>query len=106
MTPAITRNAYGAGTSYYVGTRLEGAGMGWLLERVCREAGVGAPLAAPFGVEVVQRRDDSHSYTFVLNHNLEDVTIELPGAVHDLISGEDYRSRITLGPRGVAILQA
>lgn len=103
--PAITRNSHGSGTSYYVGTRLDGAGMGWLLERVCREAGVGAPLSAPFGVEVVQRRDDSHSYTFLLNHNLEEVTIDLPRPAHDLISGEDHRSRITLGARGVAIIR-
>jgi beta-galactosidase len=103
--PAITENSYGSGLTYYVGTKLEMAGMQWLLKRVLDEAGVRAPLEAPANVEVIQRHNEQNSYTFLLNHNLESVTINLPAGGYDLISQREYRSSIIVDPRGVAIIR-
>ncbi len=55
--PAVTRHTFGSGVSYYVGTELEADGLAWLLDRVCAEAKLTAPVS-PRGVEMVARQDD------------------------------------------------
>lgn len=53
----------------------------------------------------MQRYNEQYSYTFLLNHNLESVTINLPAGGYDLISKREYTSSISLDPRGVAIIR-
>jgi beta-galactosidase len=103
--PAITEHAHGHGRAIYVGTRLAPASMGELLGRICAEAGVHAPLAAPAGVEVVARTgSDDRRYLFVLNHRPAPVTIPLPTPMADLLGGEGPRADLTLDAYGVAVL--
>jgi beta-galactosidase len=59
--PTITRHAFGQGTTYYVGTQPEPAGMAWLLNHVCEDARVRPAYAVPEGVEVVQRHGETTS---------------------------------------------
>jgi beta-galactosidase len=86
-SPAITRNAVGSGSAWYLGTTLADPELARLLGRVLSEAGVG-PLVAglPARVEVVRRRAGDTGYTFVINHTDEAVSVELAGA--ELITGE------------------
>jgi beta-galactosidase len=84
-SPAITRNRYGAGTSWYVGTQL-GAGLGAVLEQVLGEADVHpAVVGLPSGVEAVRRTGERHSYLFLINHTDADVSV--PAAGVDLLTG-------------------
>jgi beta-galactosidase len=64
--PAVLRNAYGAGTAWYVSTLPEPAALRRLLARVCADAGV-RPVATglPPGVEAVRRGDR----LFLLDHD-------------------------------------
>lgn len=103
--PAVTRNAYGGGSAYYLGTRPDAGYMGVLLERVCAEAGVGAPSEAPPGVEVVRRRSTEASYLFVLNHGEEAADVELEGPTVDLLSGAGRDGTLRLEPFGAAVLR-
>jgi beta-galactosidase len=101
----VTRHAFGEGAAYYIGTRPEERYTKALLERVCREAGIGPPLEAPSGVEVVRRRTEEASYLFVLNHNTEGVEVQLNGRVRDLLTGDEHDGSLTLEPLGVVVLE-
>lgn len=103
--PAITHHALGAGHAYYLGTRLDGRGMAWLLEAACARAGVRPAAAAPRGVEAVLRRDGARALLHLLNHGDAPATVPLDGPGLDLLSGQRHDGALELGPREVAILQ-
>lgn len=105
--PAITEHAFGRGRALYLGTRLAQEAMGAFLVRICAETGVMPPVSAPPGVEVVRRRtDDGRNLWFVLNHRPELVTVTLPVAGVDVLTGAEVATAIALEPFGVSIVQA
>ena len=77
-TPAITKNRFGKGTVYYVGTQMSGA----LAERFMAEAlsasGVRGLLETPWGVEAVCREKDGKRWLFLLNHTGNPQTVDVP----------------------------
>ncbi len=104
--PAITEHAFGSGRAIYIGTRLGQEAMGALLGRLCAAAGVMPPVSAPPGVEVVRRRtEDGRTLWFVLNHRPELVTVTLPVAGVDVLTGAEVATAIALEPFGVSIVQ-
>ena len=103
-TPAVTRNIYGEGVAYYLGTRPEEGYAKSLLQRVYGEAGVRPTLGVPPGVDAVRRKTADASFLFVLNHNEEAVEIRLPNPGRDLLTGEEHDSMLLLEPLEVAIL--
>ncbi len=103
--PAVTQHEFGAGSSFYVGTRLERAGMAWLLGRACERAGIQA-LNLPAGVEAVRRAGDGARYLVLLNHTAESVEVALTETATDLTHGETRAGPLTLPPYGVTFLRA
>ncbi len=106
-SPAVTVHTFGRGRAYYVGTQPEPAYVEKLVERICREAGVAAPLPVPDGVEATVRRGaDGKQYLFLLNHRDEPVEVALPeGAVYrSLLTDEKVSGRLVLETAGVAVL--
>ncbi|GAB4112912.1 MAG: beta-galactosidase [Roseiflexaceae bacterium] len=99
---AITRNAHGRGAAYYVGTRLDDAGMNWLINLLCTQTGVNG-LAAPAGVELIERVVDGTTYLFAINQTTEATTVTLNGAWRDLLAGGTHQ-RLQLPAYGVAVL--
>jgi beta-galactosidase len=104
--PAITQNAFGKGSAVYVGTCPELPAMQWLMRRLCDEAGVVAPLAAPPGVEVTVREGDGRKFTFVLNQMATPVEVRLPSQMRDVLSGDVREGVLKLAGFGVAVLEA
>jgi beta-galactosidase len=104
-TPAVTRNAFGEGAAYYLGTRPDEHYTRSLLQRVCEEAGVSPAADAPPGVDAVRRNSKNASFVFVLNHNEQAVEVRLPNRGRDLLTGEAHEDRLVLEPLGVAILR-
>jgi beta-galactosidase len=102
--PAITRHAFGRGAAFYLGTRPEPAGMAWLLDQACREAGVEPAAVVPAGVEALLRRSGDTTLLYLLNHSHAPVEIALEAPAHDLISGRRHDGALTLDPQGVAVL--
>ncbi|GFJ96199.1 hypothetical protein Prum_098410 [Phytohabitans rumicis] len=84
---AVTRNAYGAGTAWYVATELRPDA----LRDVVRDA-VGAAAVRPLGpegdgsVEVVRRSDGHRGYLFVVNHGTHDIEYAVTG--QELVTGD------------------
>ena len=83
--PALTRNAVGAGTAWYVGTRLDDEATDRLVSRLLDETGVRPPVSAPPGVEVVRRRSADRSWLFVVNHTTEPARLAVSGV--ELLGG-------------------
>ena len=94
-TPAVTRN----GDAWYVATRLDEAATAALARRVAEAAGVRLADGARPGVEVVRRG----RYLFVLNRS--DVPAEVAASGTDLLTGEAYNGKVTVGSGSVAVVR-
>jgi beta-galactosidase len=104
-TPAVTRNVFGEGAAYYLGTRPEQRYTKSLLQRVYEDAGVRPTAEVPPGVDAVRRKTEDASFLFLLNHNQEVEEIRLPNPGRDLLTGTQHESKLILDPLEVAILQ-
>jgi beta-galactosidase len=104
-TPAVTRHAFGKGSSYYLGTSLDKAGMSWLLGRLFKEAGIKESNKVPDGLEMTQRSDGDHTWTFILNYSNERLRVDLPQGGLNLVTGATVTGRIQIEPKDVAIIQ-
>jgi beta-galactosidase len=102
-SPAITRNTFGKGNAYYVGTSLSPDGASKLLAQLAAEAAVGPHVAAPQDVEVVLRSNGETSWAFVINHTAEDVALPLDGV--DLLDGSPTGGSLTVNAGGVAVVR-
>ncbi|UFU08301.1 beta-galactosidase [Ruania halotolerans] len=105
--PAVTRNAVGEGTAWYVATRQDEAGTAAVIEQVLAESGVSPAAETVPGVEVVRRvaqhsEDGGRSFLFVLNHTDAEVTVEASGT--DLVSGVAVTGSAAVPAHGVAVV--
>jgi beta-galactosidase len=104
--PAITEHHFEQGYAYYVATRPQPLLLRQLLGSILEQRGITAPLFAPHGVEVTQRRLNDHTFTFVLNHHADPQIITLPSPLCDLLTGQIHERQIDLAGRDLAILVA
>ncbi|MGN1368869.1 MAG: beta-galactosidase [Aristaeellaceae bacterium] len=77
-TPAITRNAYGKGVAWYVGTTMGDALADRFIAEVCAAAEVAPLMKTPHGVEAAHRVANGRKYLFLLNHNEAEQTVDVP----------------------------
>lgn len=104
--PAITRNAWGKGAAFHLGTDPDDEGLDRLLRRVCEEAGVRPVLETPAEVEATLRESGDDRFLFLLNHRDEPVEVSLADfAGRDLVSGEAVGERLVLEALDVRVLQ-
>ncbi|NUR70335.1 MAG: beta-galactosidase [Hamadaea sp.] len=110
-TPAVTRNAYGAGDAWYVGAGLDQAGVSWVVRQALDRHGVIGLYASSSSlsdVEVARRvAPDGRTILFVLNHSA--VAVSLPAAVSgvDLLTGIRFTlgDPLRLAPSDVLVLR-
>jgi beta-galactosidase len=100
--PAVTRNAFGAGIGWYVGTVLSVGDLKPVFERVYADAGL-APSGLPERVEVITRHGDNADFVVAINHRDDAVTLDVAG--HDLLSGETLSGEWELGAGDVAVIR-
>jgi beta-galactosidase len=104
--PAITRNAFGHGLAYYVGTHVEMEFLRRLLMDICEETGVRPPLRVPAGVEVVSRENEEGRFLFLLNHTTSIQHVDLGSQEGvDLLAATPIGGSFPLGPRDVKVIQ-
>lgn len=87
--PALTVNKFGAGEAWYLATSPEAAFLRDWLPQLCASRGI-SPLVpgAPEGVETTLRTKGGQTFLFVLNHNAEEVKVDLGGrSGADLLTG-------------------
>ena len=104
--PAITRNNYGRGWVFYVGTDCAADEFHEALARAVGATANLTPLVtAPYGVEIVSRETSETIFYFLLNltedtHN----NIKLPQPMESLITGQAGVTTVSLAPLEVAVL--
>ncbi|MDQ0646665.1 beta-galactosidase [Microbacterium natoriense] len=101
--PAITRHRHGAGTGWYVGTRLDAAGMRGLFREVYAGAGLTAS-GLPEGLEVITRKGDGAVYRIAVNHGTD--AVALPAVGTELLSGAAVDGSFTIAAGGVAVIRS
>jgi beta-galactosidase len=101
--PAITRRPVGAGTAWYVATRLQSTALARFVQRVVDEAGVAAVLDAPSGVDAVRREGDDRSFLFVFNHTDQAATIRATGL--DVRHNVPVDGSVTIPAGGYAVVR-
>lgn len=107
-TPVVTRNVFGKGRAYYIGSYLAPDGLRFGLSKIMQTASISPCLVSwPVeGVEITLRNGPGGSLYYVLNHNDEPASISLPsGSFRCLLSGRACKGTLTLKPLDVAILR-
>lgn len=112
-SPAITRNDFGSGAAYYVGTSLGEPGVDELLGRVIRDAGIEVRYDGGEDVEIVRRSDGLREWVFVINHSAAEVTVDVSGVELsgveltgvELISGVELDEPLIVAAGGVAVVR-
>lgn len=106
-TPVITKNRFGKGKVYYVGTHSTGDFYDVFLGNILDELKIEPELSVPKGVEVTVRHNDEYKYIFVLNHNDEDKEIKLKEKGVNIITGKEVSAhkKIKLHKKDVVIIK-
>lgn len=102
---AVTRNRFGKGAGWYVGTVVkEEAFYDRLVERLLADARIRPKVRPPEGVEVSIRRGKGRRLLFLVNHTEQAKTVQVPRG-RELITGTAVSGRIVLGRHGVAVIR-
>ena len=87
--PAAAKNPYGNGSTYYIATQMEEAGLAKILDQAVNEAGVTSAIPEETKLEVVTRISDHTRFYFVMNFKEEEQ--KLPKSLagkKDLLTGK------------------
>lgn len=109
--PALTRHRFGKGTAWYIASDPEQGFVNRLMGYISTENGIRPLLAAGASdnvenVEVTRRRKGQRTFTFVLNHNAEPITVDLgKEPMIELLSGRTLQGVTTVAGRDVLILE-
>ncbi len=104
--PAVTRNSYGKGHVYYVGTHMEEAGLDNILDKAAAEAEVESVVSGGEGLEIVCRKTkEGKQIYFVMNFGEQERALPACFAgQRDLLTGE--KAADTLKKYEVCIIEA
>ena len=106
-TPCITKNHFGKGTAYYVGTQSNPEFYSMFLRKVCEEKEITPVWNTPSQVEAVIRKKGDKSILFLLNHSDEEKIIDLQEGGVDLLSNTTYAKgrQIMMKPKDVFLFE-
>ncbi len=103
---AVTRNSYGRGSGWYVGTiAKEEQFYDALINALIEDAGIEKLPDLPPGVEASIRQGQDHTLLFLINHTEELKKIRLSFPTTDLISGSKTNGEIDLGRYEVMMME-
>lgn len=105
-TAAVTRNRFGLGEAWYIGTLLDQAGLDAVLRHVLDRHGLIGPFADAPGVEHAIRVAGDRWYDLLLHHGGEPVTVTMHADGTDLLTGRALRAGepLALAPADVVLL--
>ena len=104
--PAVTRNAYGSGITYYLATDMDETGIAKVLDRAMEDRNVTAVIAEPTPLEITKRTTEAATYYFVMN--FRDEAAPLPaslGGKLDLLTGKQTEAGELMNKFDVKIIQ-
>jgi beta-galactosidase len=106
-TPALTENAFGKGSAYYIASDPEERFLDDLYGRILAVQGIAPLLDTPAGVEVALRETASRRLLFVLNHGAEARSVALPVGKYytELLGQREITKTLELTAYDVRILE-
>jgi beta-galactosidase len=103
---AATRNRFGKGVGYFLGTVIEQEEFyDLLVADILKSASVTAPLTLPNGVEVSLREGEGKQLLFLVNHTEEERSVAVPAGKMELLTGTETTDTWVLDRYGVAVIQ-
>jgi beta-galactosidase len=103
---AVTRNSFGKGKGWYVGTiAKEEKFYDELMSSVIKDAGIDAYQGLPVGVEAIYRTGNIKTLLFLINHTEEPKNVPVPSGKTELITGKKTQGMLELGIYGVAVIE-
>lgn len=105
--PVVTKNQYGQGMAYYVGTRTADTFYREFLDDICGELNIKPLIQAPEGIEVAMRKNEKGEYLFLLNHTKEALSVWMERDGTDILTDDHYKAGdlLAIKEAGVAIIQ-
>jgi beta-galactosidase len=103
--PAVVETRRGEGQAYYLGARLDAAGLARVYAKVAALSSERQMTVPTPGVERVVRVAAEHRYEFLLNHSAEEKHVPVAPGGFDLLSERRVEEKVTLPPMGVAIVR-
>ena len=104
-SPAVTKNRFGEGTVFYVGTQPDKQAMIKILDEVVKTAGYVQELNLNTKLEVTRRTKNGVDYWFILNFHNEDLPVpEVFIGKTNILTGEKLMSGATLKQYDVVIV--
>ncbi|MBQ1019769.1 beta-galactosidase [Micromonospora sp. D93] len=107
-TPAVTRNAFGAGDGWYVAAGLDQTGVSWVVRQVLDRHGLLGPYPdVPDLESAVRVAPDGSRLLFLLNHRAEPVEVTARTGGVDLLTGDRTAAgaALRLPAYGVVVLE-
>ena len=106
-TPAVMRTRCGAGSAYYIGTRLDADGLQRVYDLIpALRGGLASDDAGlASGVQRVTRRAPGRDYEFLINHADRERKVELDAPGYDLLADSPVDGTLELDSQGVAIVR-
>lgn len=102
----ISRNSYGAGSAWYMGTMPEEEIFSLLLSAVCRDAGVRKPeVIVPDECEVVRRELNGKAIYYLFNFGTKPRQASWNGTLTDVLAGQNYTGGVEIPADGFMVLK-
>lgn len=95
--PVITRNTFGAGRAYYVGTHSNEQFYQKFMTDLCEEAEISSIIDAPYAIEAAIRSNGNGTFIFLLNHSDQMLECTAPDVLIDILSDQKYDKNETIG---------
>lgn len=104
--PAVTKNLYGSGAVYYLGTSIEEEGLAKVLDMAMEDAGLQAEICHAGGLEITCRESAQCRLYFVMNFTDQVLKVPSDLAGHvDLLTGEPVPEGDALSKYDVKIIR-
>lgn len=106
-TPVITKNSYGKGMTYYIGTEPDDSFLADFLGKMCAVRGICAPYETEGNVELTERVNERFKTVFALNYDKEnEAQIDLgTECFTEMITGREVTGKTVIPPYDVLVLR-
>ncbi len=103
---AVTKNNFGKGEAWYIGTAAEDAFLCRLFGKLAAAKGIDC-IVSDENVETTRRYKNDKCYLFALNHNDFESAVTVPSDCTELLTGKNHRAGdlVTLPKYGVGIFK-
>ncbi|MDQ0973246.1 beta-galactosidase [Neobacillus niacini] len=105
--PVVTKNKFGKGQAWYIASSPDQPFLADLINQIAEEKGIKNKIPAnKHGIEITKRTKGDKTFIFVLNHNNDSLSVELPGIRGvNLLTQSEVVEAIELASFDVAIIE-